>query len=340
MFEVPDIYTDLKPIGVGGFGLVCSGTCPQEGISVAIKKLKEPFSNPILSKRAYREFVLLKHLVHDNIINLLDVFISPSNDMYLVTELCSTDLHQVISTQNLEVTHIRYFIYQMLRALKYVHSAGVIHRDIKPSNILLNESCDLKICDFGLARVSDPDMQQTGYVATRYYRAPEIMLFWQAYDKAVDIWSIGCIFAEMLRRKILFEGRDHIHQFGLIVELLGTPDDELVSTITNENTLNYIRNLPKRSKVNLKDYLQITDDDAVDLLTKMLEFNPKKRITAEEALAHPFLSDFHDPEDEPSAETNLETLLMEQDLDSDGWKAKIMTEIESFASFAVLHQME
>lgn len=119
------------------------------------------------------------------------------------------------------------------RGLKYVHSAGVVHRDLKPSNILVNENCDLKICDFGLARIQDPQM--TGYVSTRYYRAPEIMLTWQKYDVEVDIWSAGCIFAEMLEGKPLFPGKDHVNQFSIITELLGTPPDDVISTICSEN---------------------------------------------------------------------------------------------------------
>lgn len=128
-------------------------------------------------------------------------------DVYIVSELMDTDLHQIISSgQNLSDDHCQYFMYQILRGLKYIHSAQVLHRDLKPSNILVNENCDLKICDFGLARITDIEM--TGYVSTRYYRAPEIMLTWQHYDKAVDIWSVGCIFAEMLIGQPLFPGKD------------------------------------------------------------------------------------------------------------------------------------
>ena len=117
----------------------------------------------------------------------------------------------------------------------------------KPSNILVNENCDLKICDFGLARIQDPQM--TGYVSTRYYRAPEIMLTWQKYDVAVDVWSAGCIFAEMLEGKPLFPGKDHVNQFSIITELLGTPPDEVIQTICSENTLRFVQSLPKRERV-------------------------------------------------------------------------------------------
>ena len=156
-----------------------------------------------------------------------------------------------------------------------MHSAGVVHRDLKPSNILINENCDLKICDFGLARIQDPQM--TGYVSTRYYRAPEIMLTWQKYDVEVDIWSAGCIFAEMLEGKPLFPGKDHVNQFSIITELLGTPPDDVIQTICSENvseysserrktanktqTLRFVKSLPKRERQPLANKFKNADAD-------------------------------------------------------------------------------
>ncbi|KAK8217363.1 MAPK protein hog1 [Zalaria obscura] len=232
-FEITSRYTDLQPVGMGAFGLVCSAKDQLTNQAVAVKKIMKPFSTPVLSKRTYRELKLLKHLRHENVISLSDIFISPLEDIYFVTELLGTDLHRLLTSRPLEKQFIQYFLYQILRGLKYVHSAGVVHRDLKPSNILVNENCDLKICDFGLARIQDPQM--TGYVSTRYYRAPEIMLTWQKYDVEVDIWSAGCIFAEMLEGKPLFPGKDHVNQFSIITELLGTPPDDVIQTICSEN---------------------------------------------------------------------------------------------------------
>ncbi|CRK22992.1 hypothetical protein BN1708_013571 [Verticillium longisporum] len=176
-FEITSRYSDLQPVGMGAFGLVCSARDQLTNQNVAVKKIMKPFSTPVLAKRTYRELKLLKHLRHENVISLSDIFISPLEDIYFVTELLGTDLHRLLTSRPLEKQFIQYFLYQIMRGLKYVHSAGVVHRDLKPSNILVNENCDLKICDFGLARIQDPQM--TGYVSTRYYRAPEIMLTWQ-----------------------------------------------------------------------------------------------------------------------------------------------------------------
>ena len=134
-------------------------------------------------------------------------------DIYLVTELLETDLNRVIkSKQKLTDEHIQYFIYQILRAFLYIHSARIIHRDLKPSNILLNENCDVKLCDFGLSRNLSKEKGEdlTEYVVTRFYRAPEIMLSSHEYSKAVDVWSIGCSFAEVISGKVLFPGENYI----------------------------------------------------------------------------------------------------------------------------------
>ncbi|KAL4250249.1 Mitogen-activated protein kinase [Abortiporus biennis] len=327
-FEVTTRYVDLQPVGMGAFGLVCSAKDQLTGSSVAIKKIMKPFSTPVLSKRTYRELKLLKHIKHENIISLSDVFISPLEDIYFVTELLGTDLHRLLTSRPLEKQFIQYFLYQILRGLKYVHSAGVVHRDLKPSNILINENCDLKICDFGLARIQDPQM--TGYVSTRYYRAPEIMLTWQKYDVAVDIWSAGCIFAEMLEGKPLFPGKDHVHQFSIITELLGTPPEDVIRTIASENTLRFVQSLPKRERIPFSQKLHCGDPVAIDLLEKMLVFDPRKRINATESLAHEYVAPYHDPTDEPEAEEKFDWSFNDADLPVDTWKVMMYSEILDF----------
>jgi mitogen-activated protein kinase 1/3 len=219
-----------------------------------------------------------------------------------------TDMHRVIRTQDLSDDHAQYFIYQTLRALKALHSADVIHRDLKPSNLLLNANCDLKVCDFGLARsvkTAEPSGTETGfmteYVATRWYRAPEIMLTFKQYTKAIDVWSVGCILAEMLSGKPLFPGRDYHHQLTLILDVLGTPTLDEFYAITTRRSRDYIRALPFRKRKPFSQLFPNANPLAVDFLTRTLTFDPKKRITVEEALAHPYLEAYHDPDDEPVA---------------------------------------
>jgi serine/threonine protein kinase len=217
-----------------------------------------------------------------------------------------TDLHQIItSPQPLTDDHCQYFLYQILRALKYIHSAHVLHRDLNPSNLLLNGNCDLKVCDFGLARVAHPEENHAGfmteYVATRWYRAPEIMLSWKEYTKAIDVWSVGCIFAELLGRRPLFPGKDYIHQLNLITDVIGTPDEEDIDCIESEKARRYIRSLPFKPPIPPERIFPNANPEAIDLLQRMLVFHPGKRVTVEDALAHPYLASLHDPSDEPLA---------------------------------------
>ncbi|KAF8336532.1 mitogen activated protein kinase Tmk3 [Cantharellus anzutake] len=326
-FEVTTRYGDLQPVGMGEFNVNSSARDQLTESAVAIKKIMKPFGTPVLAKRTYRELKLLKHIQHENVRDLSPI----SCDRmlrYFVTELLGTDLHRLLTSRPLEKQFIQYFLYQILRGLKYVHSAGVVHRDLKPSNILVNENCDLKICDFGLARLQDPQM--TGYVSTRYYRAPEIMLTWQKYDVAVDIWSTACIFAEMLEGKPLFPGKDHVNQFSIITELLGTPPDDVIESIASENTLRFVQSLPKRERVPFRNKFKNTDEDALDLLEKMLVFDPHKRINATEALSHSYVAPYHDPTDEPVAAEPFDWSFNDADLPVDTWKVMMYSEILDF----------
>eukprot|EP00735_Rhodelphis_limneticus_P015118 TRINITY_DN9278_c0_g1::TRINITY_DN9278_c0_g1_i1::g.13289::m.13289 TRINITY_DN9278_c0_g1::TRINITY_DN9278_c0_g1_i1::g.13289 ORF type:complete len:471 (+),score=49.41,sp/P42525/ERK1_DICDI/60.68/3e-153,Pkinase/PF00069.20/1.4e-75,Pkinase_Tyr/PF07714.12/1.3e-34,Kdo/PF06293.9/7.8e-07,Kinase-like/PF14531.1/1.5e+02,Kinase-like/PF14531.1/0.048 TRINITY_DN9278_c0_g1_i1:124-1413(+) len=316
-FDVDTRYTLLKPIGQGAYGVVCSAQDNESGDKVAIKKVPKAFRHLMDSKRILREIKLLRHFNHENVITLKDI-LRPTNyenfsDVYLVTELMDTDLHQIIaSPQPLTDEHCQYFVYQILRGLKYIHSADVLHRDLKPSNLLLNGNCDLKICDFGLARgfeghsSDDYNPPLTEYVATRWYRAPEIMLSRREYTKSVDIWSVGCIFAELLGRRALFPGREYIHQLNLITDVLGTPSERDMQFIGDESARDYLKSLPFKPKIPFETLFPNASKEAIDLLEGMLKFNPHERLTVEEALRHPYLASLHDPEDEPVAESHFD----------------------------------
>ncbi|CAA2992394.1 mitogen-activated kinase 4-like [Olea europaea subsp. europaea] len=241
---------------------------------------------------------------HENIIAIKDIIRPPkkdvSNDVYVVYELMDTDLHQIIrSDQPLTDDHCQYFLYQLLRGLKYVHSANVLHRDLKPSNLFLNANCDLKIGDFGLARTTSETDFMTEYVVTRWYRAPELLLNCSEYTAAIDVWSVGCILAEILTREPLFPGKDYVHQLKLITELLGTPDDATLKFLRSDNARKYVKQLPQFPKQKLSARFPNMSPLALDLLEKLLVFDPNQRITVDDALCHPYLSSLHDINDEP-----------------------------------------
>ncbi|GJN31114.1 hypothetical protein PR202_gb19472 [Eleusine coracana subsp. coracana] len=305
LFEVTAKYRGpIMPIGRGAYGIVCSVMNYETKEMVAIKKIANVFDNHMDAKRTLREIKLLRHLDHENIIGIRDVIPPPIpqafNDVYIATELMDTDLHHIIrSNQQLSEEHCQYFLYQILRGLKYIHSANVIHRDLKPSNLLLNANCDLKICDFGLARPSSESDMMTEYVVTRWYRAPELLLNSTDYSAAIDVWSVGCIFMELINRQPLFPGRDHMHQMRLITEVIGTPTDEELGFIRNEDARRYMRHLPQFPRRPFPSLFPKVHPVALDLIERMLTFNPLQRITVEEALEHPYLERLHDIADEP-----------------------------------------
>uniref|UniRef100_A0A3B4AGH8 mitogen-activated protein kinase n=1 Tax=Periophthalmus magnuspinnatus TaxID=409849 RepID=A0A3B4AGH8_9GOBI len=246
IWEVPERYQNLLPVGSGAYGTVCSAFDVKTGLKVAVKKLSRPFQSIIHAKRTYRELRLLKIL--DFFFFLIMYGLGFYNNLYflfgryLVTHLMGADLNNIVKCQKLTDDHVQFLIYQILRGLKYIHSADIIHRDLKPSNLAVNEDCELKILDFGLARQTDDEM--TGYVATRWYRAPEIMLNWMHYNMTVDIWSVGCIMAELLTGRTLFPGTDRI----LCIER------ELVMIFNFVfQARNYVMSLPIMPKRNFAD---------------------------------------------------------------------------------------
>nr|ANG60946.1 extracellular signal regulated kinase [Mizuhopecten yessoensis] len=322
-FHVGPRYVELQYIGEGAYGMVVSAIDTHSPLSkkerVAIKKIS-PFEHQTYCQRTLREIKILTRFKHENIINIHNILrqenLESMKDVYIVQCLMETDMYKLLKTQTLSNDHVCYFLYQILRGLKYIHSANVLHRDLKPSNLLLNTTCDLKICDFGLARVADPEHDHTGflteYVATRWYRAPEIMLNSKGYTKSIDVWSVGCILAEMLLNRPLFPGKHYLDQLNHILGILGSPKQDDLSCIINDKARGYIETLPEKPKVPWKRLFPQADLKALDLLERMLTFNPHKRITVEQALEHPYLEQYYDPADEPIAE---EPFTFEMELD-------------------------
>ncbi|XP_028304820.1 mitogen-activated protein kinase 12 [Gouania willdenowi] len=331
-WEVPERYRDLRQVGTGAYGTVCSATDARSGTKVAIKKLYRPFQSDVFAKRAYRELMLLKHMKHENVIGLLDVFtaglsLDRFHDFYLVMPYMGTDLGKLMKLQRLSEEKIQFLVFQMLKGLQYIHSVGIIHRDLKPGNLAINQECELKILDFGLARQADSEM--TGYVVTRWYRAPEVILSWMHYTQTVDIWSVGCIMAEMLQGKPLFKGSDHLDQLTEIMKLTGTPAQEFISKLQSEDAKSYIKSLPKVEKKDLHQVFSSANPQAVSVLDRMLLLDPEERVTATEALALPYFSDFREPEEENDAQP-YDHSLDNADLTLDQWKRRTFTEILTF----------
>jgi len=273
-----------------------------------LKKIFGAFQNATDAQRTFREIIFLQGLAdHENIITLLDVINAENDkDIYLVFEYMETDLHAVIRANILEDVHKRYIIYQLLKALKYMHTGAVIHRDLKPSNLLLNSECLVKVADFGLARSiefkEDDGTQQvlTDYVATRWYRAPEILLGSTEYTKGVDMWSVGCILGELMHGKPIFPGNSTMNQLERIMEYTGRPSKEDIIAINSqyaETMLDTIHE-PEGEVSTWASLFPSAEADTLDLLNQLLAFNPNKRIDVEGSLGHPYVEQFHNGNEE------------------------------------------
>ncbi|XP_054023220.1 mitogen-activated protein kinase 15 [Dryobates pubescens] len=308
-------YEIKRRLGKGAYGIVWKAIDRRTGEIVAVKKIFDAFRNRTDAQRTFREVVFLQQFgEHPNIIKLLDVIRAQNDkDIYLIFESMETDLHAVIKKGNLlKDIHKCYILYQLLKATKFIHSGNVIHRDQKPSNILLDADCFVKLCDFGLARsLSQVNEDQdspalTEYVATRWYRAPEILLSSRSYTKGVDMWSIGCILGELLLGKPLFPGTSTVNQIEMIFRVIPAPSPEDILAMQSDYKASIINQWSSGQRVTFEELFPAsTPLPALDLLKKLLVFNPEKRLTAEEALQHPYVRRFHCPATEPSLDSEV-----------------------------------
>ena len=281
--HVLDKYEILQKMGRGAYGIVWKSKEKSTGRIVALKKVFDAFQNATDAQRTYREVMYLQQLNnHENIIKLYSIIQAKNHkDLYLVFEIMESDVHVVIRGRLLKAVHKQYIMYQLMKSLKYLHSADLIHRDLKPSNMLINSDCLMKLADFGLARsIAEENGEAplvSDYIATRWYRAPEILFGSQKYSKSVDMWSSGCIFAEILLEKVLFPGKSSLNQIELIIELIGRPSENDLLKMNSDLAWTIMQNIKTRKRKSVSKMFAAFPSDAVDLLRKLLAFNPEKR---------------------------------------------------------------
>ncbi|XP_038123768.1 mitogen-activated protein kinase 6 [Cyprinodon tularosa] len=313
-FDLGSRYMDLKPLGYGGNGLVFSAVDTDCDKRVAVKKII--LTDPQSVKHALREIKIIRRLDHDNIVKVFETLgpcgrrltedvasLTEVNSVYIVQEYMETDLCQLLERGPMSEGHARLFMYQLLRGLKYIHSANVLHRDLKPANLFVNtEDLVLKIGDFGLARIMDPHYSHKGHLSeglvTKWYRSPRLLLSPNNYTKAIDLWAAGCIFSEMLTGKTLFAGAHELEQMQLILESIPVLHEEDRQELHSVIPV-FIRSDMSMPHTPLVKLLPGVSPQALDFLEKILTFNPIDRLTAEEALAHPYMADYSFPLDEP-----------------------------------------
>lgn len=367
-WRIPSRYEVRQVIGTGSYGSVCEAYDSERQRLVAVKRVRHLFDDLIDCKRILREVAILSRLQHEFVVKIHDIVAAgtPQNfdELYIVMEICDSDLKKLCRTDvNLSPLHINTLAYNLLVGVNYLHSAGIYHRDLKPANCLVNQDCAVKICDFGLSRAlgSEPDAKSlpsstdsssqkpsrrhlTGHVVTRWYRAPELILLQENYTMAIDLWSVGCIYAELIgmlegtrleERGPLFPGtscfplspdskhKDHRNnnrgnhdQLSMIFNILGTPGEEDIAEIKRDDARRYLQCFNKREGEGLKTKFPHVEGSSIDFLEKLLRFSPRDRMTVAQALEHPLFLDLREPSRETIAPTTV-TLDFEKEPDLD-----------------------
>ena len=291
--SAPERYEKLEKIGTGTYGVVYKARDKTRSDIVALKKILLDVEPEGIPSTAIREICILRELLHPNIVELKDV-VATDDKLYLVFEYVDQDLKQYLDSlprdQVQDIRTIKSFLYQILQGVSYLHSKRVLHRDLKPQNILITRSGNVKLADFGLARTYQiPLRPYTHEVVTLWYRAPEILLGTLEYSSALDIWSVGAIFLELLTKSPYFVGDSEIDQLFKIFRTLGTPNEKTWPGVSKLK--DYKKTFPNWAATNFTSTIPGLDQNGVDLLLRMLVYDPSERITAKEALAHPYFND-------------------------------------------------
>jgi len=302
----PSYLKVSQKLGSGAYGEVFLCDDERDNSQVAVKWVKDFARDPVFGKRILREIRILAALNHENLLNLTDLLDTGGpvfDDVYIVMPYMHLDLHKVIySKMKLSESHAQAFSCQILRGLKYLHAAGVVHRDLKPSNILVNKDCTLRIADLGLARGRIFEEEQlTDYVVTRWYRAPELMLFPSGYFEQVDLWSVGCIHVELLSRRPLFPEENHVKMLQAMAGTLGWCQERDLAWLpgegqAREGALKIVESLrlAETPSKPLEERMPTASETCLDFVRQHLTFDPTKRISAAGAILHTYLAHMTD----------------------------------------------
>jgi len=284
-------YVRIEKIGEGTYGVVYKARDQKTHQIVALKKIRLETEDEGVPSTAIREISLLRELRHHNVVRLIDV-IHAGNKLYLVFEFLDQDLKRHMDSLGhpLEPMLIKSYLYQLVKGIAYCHCHRILHRDLKPQNLLIDRLGNLKLADFGLARAFGiPVRTYTHEVVTLWYRAPEILLGCKQYSTPVDIWSVGCIFAEMVRRRPLFPGDAEIDELFLIFQQLGTPTEDVWPGVSKFP--DYKPTFPQFRAKAWHQIMPQLDPVGLDLFARMMQYEPSKRISAKAALNHPYFAD-------------------------------------------------
>lgn len=290
---ISEDYEKIERVGEGTYGVVYKARHKKTDKIVALKKIRLENEDEGVPSTAMREISLLKELRHPNIVDLSDVHLY-ENRIYLVFEFLSMDLKRYLDNlpekEFIDKMLLKSYLYQILTALLFCHKRRIIHRDLKPQNLLIDSNGSIKIADFGLARAFIiPVRAYTHEVVTLWYRAPEVLLGCPRYATPVDIWSVGCIFAEMATKRPLFHGDSEIDQLFRIFRTMGTPTEEIWPGVTTLKA--YKVTFPNWNRNVTRALVPQIDSTGFDLLEKMLIYDPHKRLNAKTAVLHPYFDD-------------------------------------------------